>query len=62
MKTPVEVIHAGEDMISVVNKFDQSSNWVLPVIDERDNFLGFISKSTMLNCYRQVLQEHSDIA
>jgi chloride channel protein, CIC family len=61
MKIPVEVIHADEDMISVVNKFDETSTWVLPVVDKLNNFIGVISKSAMLNRYRQVLQEHSDI-
>ena len=61
MKIPVEVIHADEDMISVVNKFDETSTWVLPVVDNLNNFIGFISKSAVLNRYRQVLQEHSDV-
>jgi CIC family chloride channel protein len=61
MKIPVEVIHADEDMISVVNKFDETSTWVLPVVDNRNNFIGFISKSAVLNRYRQVVKEHSDV-
>lgn len=62
MKIPVEVIHPDEDMISVVNKFDETSTWVLPVVDNLNNFIGFISKSAVLNRYRQVLKEHSDVA
>lgn len=60
MKIPVEVLHADEDMISVINKFDETSTWVLPVVDNRNNFIGFITKSALLNRYRQVLIEHSD--
>jgi len=62
MKIPVEVIHPDENMLSVVNKFDETSTWVLPVVDNQNNFIGFISKSAMLSRYRQVLKEHSDIA
>jgi chloride channel protein, CIC family len=62
MKIPVDVIHADEDMLSVINKFDESSTWVLPVVDNLNNFIGFISKSAILNRYRQVLKEHSDVA
>jgi CIC family chloride channel protein len=62
MKIPVEVIHADDDMLSVVNKFDETSTWVLPVVDNSNNFVGFISKSAVLNRYRQVLKEHSDLA
>lgn len=61
MKIPVEVINKGEDMISIVNKFDETSTWVLPVVNDQHHFLGFISKSAVLNRYRQVLKEHSDL-
>lgn len=62
MKIPVAVIHADEDMISVVNKFDETSTWILPVVDNLNNFKGFISKSAVLNRYRQIVKEHSDVA
>ena len=61
MKIPVAVINYREDMVSIVNKFDETSTWVLPVVDNKKNFLGFISKSAILNRYRQVLKEHSDL-
>jgi CIC family chloride channel protein len=61
MKIPVEIINYKEDMISIVNKFDETSTWVLPVINDDERFLGFISKSVILNRYRQVLKEHSDL-
>lgn len=61
MKIPVAVIREDEGMNAVVNKFDETSTWVLPVVDKDNNFIGFISKSAVLNSYRQVLKEHSDI-
>jgi CIC family chloride channel protein len=61
MKIPVEVIHYNESMISVTNKFDETSTWVLPVVDDQNMFLGFMSKSSILNRYRQLLKEYSDI-
>jgi chloride channel protein, CIC family len=61
MKIPIEVIHFQEDMVSIINKFDETSTWVLPVVDDRNQFLGFISKSAILNRYRQLLKEHSDV-
>jgi CIC family chloride channel protein len=60
MKIPVETIYQNEDMVSVVNKFDETSTWVLPVINSEHEFLGFISKSAVLNRYRQILKEYSD--
>ncbi|MBS1522780.1 MAG: chloride channel protein [Bacteroidetes bacterium] len=59
MKIPVQVINNHEDMVSVINKFDETSTWVLPVIDDQNQFLGFISKSAALNKYRQLLKEYS---
>ena len=61
MKIPVAVINYREDMISIVNKFDETSTWVLPVADDQNVFLGFISKSAVLNRYREVLKEQSDL-
>ena len=54
------VINEGEDMLSVANKFDHSGNWVLPVIGGDNRFTGFISKSSFLNTYREILKEHSE--
>lgn len=59
MKIPNEIIRNNEDMISIINKFDETSTWVLPVVDDKNKFLGFISKSAVLNRYREVLKEHS---
>lgn len=60
MQIPVQVLHSDEDMITVINKFDETSTWILAVVDNLNNFIGFISKSEVLNRYRQVLKEHSD--
>jgi CIC family chloride channel protein len=60
MKIPVQVINYQEDMISIINKFDETSTWVLPVVNNQNLFLGFISKSAILNRYRQLLKEYSD--
>lgn len=61
MKIPVQVINNHEDMVSIINKFDETSTWVLPVVDDQNQFLGFISKSAALNKYRQLLKEYSDL-
>ncbi len=59
MKIPHGIINYDDDVISIINKFDETSTWVLPVVDNEDNFLGFISKSAILNRYRQLLKEQS---
>lgn len=61
MKFPPAVIQEGEDMINIAEKFDQTESWVLPVIGQHEIFIGFISKSAVLNRYREILKEHSTI-
>lgn len=45
-------------MISeVVEKFEESRAWNLPVVDKNNRYLGFVSKSSILEAYRQQLIE-----
>jgi CIC family chloride channel protein len=60
MKEPPVLIHEGEDMVEVVQKFDQTDAWHLPVLDQEERFIGFISKPTILIKYRKQLQTYSD--
>ncbi|HTG55165.1 MAG TPA: chloride channel protein [Niabella sp.] len=60
MKEPPALIQEGEDMVEVVQKFDQTDAWHLPVLDHDGKFIGFISKPTILIKYRKQLQTYSD--
>lgn len=42
-------------MGSVLDAFEQSKAWMLPVIDSEHRYLGFISKSRILAAYRDQL-------
>lgn len=55
---PARIINT-ESMESVMKKFDDTQAWNLPVVDEDGRYLGFVSKSKMLNTYRQVLVDFS---
>ena len=46
-------------MEEVMHKFDKTGAWNLPVVDENNKYKGFVSKSKMLNTYRQVLVDFS---
>ena len=59
METPPEYIRYGEKMGSVMQKFDKTGAWRLPVIDDERKYLGFISKSRLLMAYRSELREIS---
>ncbi|MDR3350100.1 MAG: chloride channel protein [Prevotellaceae bacterium] len=47
-----------ESMESVLNKFEQTGAWNLPVVSDH-KYIGFVSKSKIFNAYRQQLQEFS---
>ncbi|KQS28174.1 chloride channel protein [Dyadobacter sp. Leaf189] len=59
MKKPEVVISDFDSVVSVVKKFDESGAWNLPVVKTNGEFVGFISKSAILNSYRQLLRAHS---
>ncbi len=58
MKPPLAVIDINDNVLDVVNKFDEVHAWNLPVIEE-NKLVGFVSKSGILNQYRLLLQEYS---
>lgn len=59
MKAPVATIHPWQLLPEVIKIFDDTGVWHLPVVDENNRFIGFISKSTILSSYRQLLKEYS---
>ena len=59
MVTPKARIVTSDSMEEVMEKFDSTGAWNLPVVDEQNKYKGFVSKSKMLNTYRQVLVDFS---
>lgn len=49
-----EIIQISDDMVTIMNKFERSKAWNLPVVDN-NIFIGFISKSSIFNEYRKNL-------
>ncbi|MGI4805808.1 MAG: chloride channel protein [Janthinobacterium lividum] len=58
MKAPPATVEVAEDMRNVIRKFDETNTWNLPVLQD-EKFIGFISKSTILNQYRALLKGYS---
>ncbi len=54
MQNPPVSVSTQEKMQSVMNKFEVSQAWNLPVIDD-GKYVGFISKSRIFNAYRNKL-------
>jgi len=59
MKPAPEYIFEGEPMESVMRKFEKSGAWNLPVVKEDFTYLGFISKSSIFNAYRESIKDVS---
>jgi len=60
MKAPPAVIYPNNDPLKIIQAFDDTGVWNLPVVSENNEFIGFISKSTILMSYRQLLKEYSN--
>lgn len=58
MTSPPAIVVVGMTMESIMKSFDETKAWNLPVVDQNDVYLGFISKSNILDVYREVLAEN----
>jgi len=56
MKDPPAFISSNDSMQSVMNTFEITGAWNLPVIDE-GKYIGFVSKSRIFNTYRTKLKK-----
>ncbi len=55
----VTVVYEEEHMDKVMEKFETSASWNLPVISKDGKFKGFVSKSKIFSSYREQLQKVS---
>lgn len=55
MIQPPDKILEHESIQSILPKFEDNHTWMLPVVDKQNHYMGFISKSRILNAYRQQL-------
>lgn len=55
MIQPPDRILQHESIQSILPKFEDKRTWMLPVVDKEGRYLGFISKSRILNAYREQL-------
>lgn len=60
MSRPPAVICSTDKMEQVMEIFDRTDAWNLPVVDEEGRYLGFVSKSKIFNSYRRVLRHYCD--
>ena len=53
-------LHDTDSMEQVMQTFDDTKAWNLPVVDAENKYLGFVSKSKIFNSYREVLVHFSE--
>ena len=59
MEAPPAIVFLDEKMESVMDKFDRTGAWRLPAVDSNMVYVGFLSKSRIMNAYRTELKEIS---
>ena len=60
MISPPAIINVNMTMEKVMQIFEDSKAWNLPVVDDQKKYLGFVSKSKIFNSYRHVLVHFSE--
>ncbi|HEY6504305.1 MAG TPA: chloride channel protein [Chitinophagaceae bacterium] len=61
VKKPAALLQEDQDMHTVMEKFDITQSWYLPVLDGEKKFIGFISKTKLFNKYREILSSQVDL-
>ena len=61
VKKPAAVLFKNQNMHEVMEKFDITQSWYLPVLDADKKFVGFISKTKLFNKYREILASQGDL-
>lgn len=60
MTSPPAILEYGMPMEKVMEVFEDTGAWNLPVVDADKHYMGFVSKSKIFNSYRHVLVHFSD--
>jgi CIC family chloride channel protein len=60
MRNPAAIIFLEDTPKKILQIFDNTGTWSLPVVDQQNVFLGFISKSSILTGYRELLKNYSE--
>lgn len=60
MTSPPAILQFDAPMEKVMEIFEDTAAWNLPVVDQDKHYLGFVSKSKIFNSYRNVLVHFSE--
>ena len=57
---PSFIISDTDTVMQVMKMFDEADVWQLPMLDKERRFIGFVSRSQILNNYRLLLKDYSE--
>ena len=57
VSAPAKIV-INTQMDQIMQTFDDTTAWILPVVDENGHYIGFMSKSKIFNSYREVLVDN----
>ena len=60
MTSPAAILRFDMPMEKVMETFEDTGAWNLPVVDDHRRYMGFVSKSKIFNSYRHVLVHFSE--
>lgn len=59
MKEPPAILHINDSLKVATKKFEDTGAWNLPVVDDEQRYIGFISRSGLFTSYRETLIKFS---
>jgi len=60
VQTAPDIVFINDSLKLVLSKMEKENAWVLPVLNEQEEFLGFVSKTAVFNKYRALLSRQAD--
>lgn len=60
MNDAPEYVRKEDNMETVMQKFETSGAWNLPVLNDQGHYMGFVSKSKLFSAYRNLLKDFYD--
>ncbi|WP_367868183.1 chloride channel protein [Pedobacter sp. WC2423] len=60
MQTASSIVFITDSMKIVLKKMEKENAWLLPVLNEQEEYIGFVSKTAVFNKYRALLSRQAD--
>ncbi|QNK63599.1 chloride channel protein [Pedobacter sp. PAMC26386] len=60
MQTAPSIVYITDSLKIVLKKMEKENAWLLPVLNEQEEYIGFVSKTAVFNKYRALLSRQAD--